>query len=554
MEEQKGSNKKYVFTGYNGTADEKIRDLANGYTQRDMSSLDTTGIFTSEVKPFLDGQILLVYIDELNASQKFAFFRETAYKRELSLDIKIKETELDRQEEYLESLGHGQELIPVEESSLNDIDLDQLNSFIQEMNRPIKTETIKADIKSALSFLNRKKFILNDKLTMLGMLVCGKNPADTLGFRAQLHAYIDLPDTIVGDKQDYSGTVLNLMEGGFSYILRNTYRGISSQGGGSEKTQYPEQLLRETINNALAHRDYSINRQVIVVVNPGRFIRIQNPGMFRKTLLVDYIRDSIEIHRIIPEAKPRNPRLADVLRIYRKWEGRGIGMSTLVSLALENQIDLPWYILKSEEVSLTIPSGSVLDEGMEQLFRAFDGYIKTRTSGHELSGSQKTVLAYLIKSEFANKESRYTINFSPDNNHYSDLSALKEYKLVVEHVDPELLIPVHLANSEFTRISYAKELYETLGDVYASLNENVAKPVLNVIWRFNKFSSIKYPSARQVALYIWAEKKNSLAVKEFDDYNRRVRYSIEKMTKSGILEKVEKGYCVADKRPKDSLF
>ncbi len=36
--------------------------------------------------------------------------------------------------------------------------------------------------------------------------------------------------------------------------------------------------------------------------------------------------------RIAPETKPRNPKLADVLRVYRKWEGRSIGMPTLVRL------------------------------------------------------------------------------------------------------------------------------------------------------------------------------------------------------------------------------
>lgn len=553
-ESHKDGKKKYIFSGYDGTCEEKLRELFSGYTNRDLSKLDTTDIFSSEVRPFLDGKIVLVFVDELNASQKYAFFDKNAYKRELSSDVRIKQIELDRQEEYLESLGHEQELLPIDGSSLNDIDLDQLNTYIQEMNRPVKIETIKADITSARSFLERKKFILNDKVTLLGMLVCGKNAADILGFRAQLHAYIDIPGSIAGDKQDYSGSVLSLMEGGFSYVLRNTYRGISSKEGGSERTQYPEQLLRESINNALAHRDYSLNKQVIVVITPGKSIRIQNPGMFRKTLLIDYRLEPIEIHRIMPEAKPRNPRLADVLRIYRKWEGRGIGMSTLVTLALDNQIDLPWYTLKGEEVSLTITSGAVLDSGMEQLFKSFDGFIQKKTSGHELSVSQKTVLAYLIKSERSNKNFRYTIDLSPDNNHYSDLSKLMEYALVNRVEIPDSSQIVYVANREFLQNSYSKELFEIFGDLYAVLNEAVAKPVLNVIWRFNHYSSIVNPSARQVALFIWADQGNSLAIKEFDDFNRRVRYAIEKMTAAKILEKVDKGYRVATSRPNGSLF
>jgi len=63
-----------------------------------------------------------------------------------------------------------------------------------------------------------------------------------------------------------------------------------------------------------------------------------------------------------------------------------------------------------------------------------------------------------------------------------------------------------------------------------------------VLWRFNHYSSIIYPSARQVAIFIWEEQGNSLTVKGFDDFNLRVRYAIEKMTKTGIIEKAEKGY------------
>ena len=63
---------------------------------------------------------------------------------------------------------------------------------------------------------------------------------------------------------------------------------------------------------------------------------------------------------MVPETKPRNPRLADVLRVYSKWEGRGIGMSTLVSLSLENRLDLPYFKFKSDEVTLVLQAGQLI--------------------------------------------------------------------------------------------------------------------------------------------------------------------------------------------------
>lgn len=219
-------------------------------------------------------------------------------------------------------------------------------------------------------------------------------------------------------------------------------------------------------------------------------------------------------------------------------------MATLVSLALENKIDIPYYLLKSDEVVLTIKSGKVLDDRMVWIFKSFDAYITKKTYGHDLTESQKTVLAYLIKSELENRVMRYTINVSPDNNHFNDLSILKQYGLVEELADTDVIQTGHLADPVFLKDSYAPELFEIFGEIYTSLHSEIAKPVLNTVYRFNHFSSTTYPNARQVAYYIWAGQGNSLAIKEFDDFNRRVRYFIEKMSKTGILEKKGKGYAI----------
>lgn len=221
-------------------------------------------------------------------------------------------------EEFLQA----RELTPIPNARVEDIDLDRLNEYIQLLNRQTKIETMKADLNAALPFLSRKAFVVNGQVTTLGVLVCGKHPADLLDYRCRVHCYVDVAQEIAQDKQVLTDNVLPLMEASLGYVLRNTQVGVSVAGGGTSLPQYPEAVLRETVNNALAHRDYSINKNVTIVIRPGRQVEIRNPGTLRRSLLIEHTDGPIPLHRIIPEAKPRNPKLAAALMVYNKWEGR----------------------------------------------------------------------------------------------------------------------------------------------------------------------------------------------------------------------------------------
>lgn len=146
--------------------------MKSGYSDKNGSNTDVSDAFRSPViKPFLDGTVVLLYVDELAADRKYVFYRNFAYKRLLTGDTKLNDNEIAKQEEYVETVLQARELLPVDNSTLADIDLDQLNTYIQEINRPVRIETIKADIDSALSFLERKKFIQDGKRSIMHWLI-----------------------------------------------------------------------------------------------------------------------------------------------------------------------------------------------------------------------------------------------------------------------------------------------------------------------------------------------------------------------------------------------
>ncbi len=541
-EEGQGAARKYVFKGYREDAEPKLKELTRLFTDRENREMDLTSCFPPpEIREFLDGRIALVYVDELSSEQKFCFLNGDAFKRVLTRDDRITDSEINAQEEYKQEIWNAREIQPVVGARAEDLDLDRLNEYIQLLNRTVKIETIKADLQSAKSFLERKSFLRGDSVTTLGVLVCGRHPGDLLGFRCQLNGYVDMPGEIARDKQDFSDNVLPLMEGGLSFILRNIQVGVSSRRGGTAQPQYPEPLLRETVNNALAHRDYSIDRQVIIAIKPGEHIEIRNPGSFRPNLLIELQSAHGRVIRILPEAKPRNPKLADVLRVYRKWEGRGIGMATLVNLCLENQIDLPYYRLHQDEVRLYLCAGSLLDDKMERMFDAFDRFISDKLAGSRPTDVQKLVLSYVIKSEWANERQRHTILLTADNNHYEELVNLKYSGLIGEHPASPELYPVYMAAPELMRKNWHSELLDLFGSSYTTLAPQY-KDVLEVAYLHGRFSSLKPVSAKRVSQYLWAHQERERDdIEEFDRFYRSVRYTINMLTRQGFLTKLSGG-------------
>ena len=556
-EEGTGPARRYVFSGWKEHAEPNLKEIAKLFTDRKGVVQDLSDCFPPmELRDIQGGRVAVMYVDELAADRKFVFYKGTAYRRILTGDHKINEAEVDAQEEFKEESVHARELQPVHGLTEANLDLTKLNQFIFQLNQPVQVETMKPDLAQARPFLERRCFVKDGGVTVLGALVCAQHPGDCLGFRSHVHGYVDVPQQthdvdiapqVVQDKQDFVDNVLQLMESSLGYLLRNIQVGVSTQEGGMSHPQYPASLLRETVNNALAHRDYSIDRQVILAIKPGKHIAIRNPGTFRKRLLIEAPADPIPMRRILPEATPRNPKLADVLRVYRKWEGRGIGMATLVNLCLQNQMDLPFYRLFSEEVCLYLCAGRLLDEHMERLFQSFDGHLETRLQGNALNEEQKLVLSYLIKSEWANEKLGYTILLTPDNNHFGALLELERAGLIQKHPSSTATYPVYVADRVLVSRGYLAELRAMFGIGFDGLDP-LLKQALGVVYRFNHFSKARVVSAKQASFTLWYEGKGaSGGIEQFDAFYRKVRYAFNKLQAGGFVAKKEgtRGYLLS---------
>lgn len=532
---------KYIFKGFKSDYENKLKEIPKQFTTDSGLQINLTEYIRPdlfEIVNFLDDRVCVLYIEKLPEDKKYVMYNGNAYERKLTGDHKISKNDVDKQKELRIELELARELRIVEGTNLENLEVDKLNDYIQRLNQGMKVETLKADIPSAISFLERKKFVLDERPTLLGMLVCGTTLYDFIQGRCQVDGYVESPVDIAANKKVYKDNIIPLLESSIGFVFTNISTGISASKGGKTTFEYPERLIRETVNNALAHRDYSINKFVNITIDPGKHIEIRNPGKFRNEQILR-LDDEIPIRRVIPIPKAQNPRLADVLKSFDRWEGKGWGMSSLTNLALDNEVDISYYILYAEQdIGLFIPKGKVLDDETEWWLKSFGGYIFRQTNGRELTIEQKTVLAYFFKSERLNRDEKYTIALTPDNNHFAVISELEKWKLIYKHPHSPELYPVYLVDRTLSKFEFINELRKIYGGAYDDLGIDY-KDVLNVIFHFNEFGqNPRDINAAQVGDFLFFRKHQKIFdVKKYNEYKRKVRRIIEALTKRQYLVK-----------------
>ncbi|OYQ44431.1 hypothetical protein CHU92_02405 [Flavobacterium cyanobacteriorum] len=371
------------------------------------------------------------------------------------------------------------------------------------------------------------------------MLVCGEEPFYFLGSRVEVNCYYDTSTDIGKDKKIFRTDVINLMDETFRYIWGHIKINRTIRGGGKSEPEYPEKLIRETINNALAHRDYTIDNFVTVTVEPNRFIEIKNPGNFKEKIKFINTDTDIPIRRLVPGIpESKNPKLASVLKVYDKIESQGRGMASLVNAALDNVIDLPTYELRDNIISLKIYTGQLIDDSIETWLEGFKQYIVTKLK-EEITFDHKAVLAYFYKSELANRQRLFTILLTESNNHFSVLDSLKKAELIFEHESSSEENPIYILDRILMKTDYRDELIFIIGNDYIHFDK-VTKEILNIVYMFTTYNKQSLKAADITPeVYRRVFGKNIIG-RQYETLGRKVRATCNNFENKGILIKGSK--------------
>lgn len=219
---------------------------------------------------------------------------------------------------------------------------------------------------------------------------------------------------------------------------------------------FNQEVIREAINNAVAHRDYRLNSEVLIKQYPNH-LEIINPGGFPKGVSIENL--------ITVNSTPRNRKLADVLSKTGTVERSGQGVDKIYFQCLSEAKGEPDYsksddfqvelhlsgIVKDKAFALfisEIQKGKPLEErlsiqeiiALEKIRKGVDKkelqkevVFKLVNDGHiEKVGKTNSQHYRLSRAyyEFVNKKGEYTANSPLDNSQIGFLIAshLKEFK------------------------------------------------------------------------------------------------------------------------------
>lgn len=539
-------NKKYHFTGFNRDNENNLRELQNKTFQNDKNVfIELTDFIQFDYISFRTGEVAVIVINPLRDDLKYVKYNGKYYERKLTGDHEIVESRITQQKEYKLEIEYAKELTLVEGAKIEDLSFEKVNQYINTLNQSSRKETLKSSIQNAKQFLEYRHFIKSDKVTTLGMLVCGDNPFHFLEYRSEVDCNYDSSSSISKDKKDFQNDVLSLMKDTFDFVWGHIRKGRVTDEGGKTVPEYSEELIREMINNSLAHRDYTINKFVTVNIEPGQYLQIKNPGVFKERIKVTNTETEVPVRRLIPGIpESKNPKLASVLKAFDKIESQGRGMSTLVAATLHNQIDIPYYELKDDEtISLTIPSGKLLDEESKSWINSFEKYISNKLKDN-IKEEHKLVLSYFRKSELLNRKRLYTLLLSESNNHFAVLEQLKKSGLIYEHIASTENTPIYVLDRQLMKENFSDELISLIGNGYISY-DSVTKNILNALYRYTFYNEQPIKPSTLTSEIYYLEYGKNVDPKKYETLGRKLRSICKKLNLSDILIKhANAGYTI----------
>ncbi len=208
-----------------------------------------------------------------------------------------------------------------------------------------------------MTFLNKAKLCIRGEVTRTAILLLGKSESEHFlqpGL-ARISWILKDRDNIEKDYAHFSCPLLLSAEKVRAKIRSLTYRYLAH---GSlfpqEVDSYDPYIIREALNNCIAHQDYSLGGKINVVEREDSQLIFTNMGSF--------IPQTIEtvIEADAPEPLYRNPFLAEAMVNLKMIDTIGSGIKRMFNIQRRKFFPLPDYSFSNNQVKVVV-TGKVMD-------------------------------------------------------------------------------------------------------------------------------------------------------------------------------------------------
>lgn len=252
----------------------------------------------------------------------------------------------------------------VDGATIEDLDtaaIDLARKKFIELHPEREQEILSWDVPT---FLNKAKITRQGRITNAAIIILGKNESEHFISPSICRIRWSLKSHDEVENKDFKvftiPMILAIEE--LTSKIRNTNYTYTIQGNifPESMMRYDVFTLREPLNNAIAHQDYSKLAYIEVVEYEDEKLLFRNHAHF--------IPDSIEsvVNNDFPDSQYRNPFLVEAMRNVKMVETEGGGIKKLFVQQKKRFFPMPQYDLRDGKV-ICIIEGKVLDENFARI-------------------------------------------------------------------------------------------------------------------------------------------------------------------------------------------
>jgi len=275
---------------------EQLNPLQNSFDAEFMSAPDALGLILHLTISKTQGIVL--------ASDGKAYVRRNAQNLPIA------------DEQALERLRYDKGIKSFENEivNVNRNEIENSNTIIKFLIDTIPTA-------EPIIWLEKQRLVLNDKVTVAGVLLYSDDPQSILPKRSAVKIlryqtkHSAERDFLVFDPITMEGPIYELIYSSVDRV-KEIIEGIEKAGpAGMEKVTYPEEALHELLTNAVLHRDYNVAADVQVRIFDNR-VEIESPGR---------LLGHVTIENISKTQFARNPKIVRLINKFPDPPNKDVG-------------------------------------------------------------------------------------------------------------------------------------------------------------------------------------------------------------------------------------